>query len=172
MLWNFFSVYGLACYCDILGTIGGSTDCDLYSGQCCCKRYVTGKHCDRCQVSVFIFTLLFWYFEASSCNVWQKFDLSLLLYILKKWLRKLEQLRYLCIFQFWVLITTTNYQSYIFLNNTLFLWLFNPLGCDFTRWGIKSYRMVYPLRFGGIFYFMTPAWIWISDLEVVYNATR
>ncbi|XP_055351401.1 laminin subunit beta-1-like [Paramacrobiotus metropolitanus] len=37
----------LACSCNLLGTIG-NTGCDKVTGQCTCKRFVTGENCDQC----------------------------------------------------------------------------------------------------------------------------
>ena len=75
------------------------------------------------------------------------------------WLRKLEKLLYLCISWFWILLMASDYQLYMYLNSTLFLQLFYSSGSDFTWWGIKSYKMVYPpdSLVWGIVYFVTPA---------------
>lgn len=35
------------CTCNILGTINNS-GCNFYSGECTCKRLVTGKDCNQC----------------------------------------------------------------------------------------------------------------------------
>lgn len=36
-----------ACSCNILGTIGNS-GCNIYTGECTCKRLVTGRDCNQC----------------------------------------------------------------------------------------------------------------------------
>ena len=36
------------CLCDTLGTLGGSTTCDMDNGQCMCKQNVAGRNCSRC----------------------------------------------------------------------------------------------------------------------------
>ena len=36
------------CLCDTLGTISGSGNCDMLSGQCTCKLNVVGRNCSRC----------------------------------------------------------------------------------------------------------------------------
>ncbi|KAI0216831.1 hypothetical protein LSAT2_031208 [Lamellibrachia satsuma] len=36
------------CNCDVRGVIDGSVECNEIGGQCACKRYVTGRRCDRC----------------------------------------------------------------------------------------------------------------------------
>ncbi|XP_077370920.1 laminin subunit beta-2 isoform X1 [Festucalex cinctus] len=36
------------CLCDHRGTVAGSTQCDPVSGDCFCKRLVTGRSCDQC----------------------------------------------------------------------------------------------------------------------------
>ncbi|XP_061636801.1 laminin subunit beta-2 isoform X1 [Phyllopteryx taeniolatus] len=36
------------CRCDPRGTVAGSTQCDPVSGDCFCKRLVTGRSCDQC----------------------------------------------------------------------------------------------------------------------------
>ncbi|XP_054633682.1 laminin subunit beta-2 isoform X1 [Dunckerocampus dactyliophorus] len=36
------------CRCDHRGTVAGSTQCDPVSGDCFCKRLVTGRSCDQC----------------------------------------------------------------------------------------------------------------------------
>ena len=40
----------IACTCDTLGT-EGNRGCDKGTGNCICKRFVTGRNCDRCYVS-------------------------------------------------------------------------------------------------------------------------
>ena len=39
-----------ACWCDNRGTVSGSSQCDPISGDCFCKRLVTGRSCDQCLV--------------------------------------------------------------------------------------------------------------------------
>uniref|UniRef100_A0A3Q2YST7 Laminin, beta 2 (laminin S) n=1 Tax=Hippocampus comes TaxID=109280 RepID=A0A3Q2YST7_HIPCM len=39
---------GCQCRCDHRGTVAGSTQCDAVSGDCFCKRLVTGRSCDQC----------------------------------------------------------------------------------------------------------------------------
>uniref|UniRef100_A0A7N8YIP4 Laminin, beta 2 (laminin S) n=1 Tax=Mastacembelus armatus TaxID=205130 RepID=A0A7N8YIP4_9TELE len=36
------------CRCDPRGTVSGSSQCDPVSGDCFCKRLVTGRSCDQC----------------------------------------------------------------------------------------------------------------------------
>uniref|UniRef100_A0AAQ6A8Y0 Laminin, beta 2 (laminin S) n=1 Tax=Amphiprion ocellaris TaxID=80972 RepID=A0AAQ6A8Y0_AMPOC len=36
------------CQCDHRGTVSGSSQCDPVSGDCFCKRLVTGRSCDQC----------------------------------------------------------------------------------------------------------------------------
>uniref|UniRef100_A0A665X2E4 Laminin subunit beta-2-like n=1 Tax=Echeneis naucrates TaxID=173247 RepID=A0A665X2E4_ECHNA len=36
------------CWCDNRGTVSGSSQCDPVSGDCFCKRLVTGRSCDQC----------------------------------------------------------------------------------------------------------------------------
>uniref|UniRef100_A0A3Q2W4S7 Laminin, beta 2 (laminin S) n=1 Tax=Haplochromis burtoni TaxID=8153 RepID=A0A3Q2W4S7_HAPBU len=36
------------CQCDPRGTVSGSSQCDPVSGDCFCKRLVTGRSCDQC----------------------------------------------------------------------------------------------------------------------------
>uniref|UniRef100_A0A3P9JI64 Laminin subunit beta 2 n=1 Tax=Oryzias latipes TaxID=8090 RepID=A0A3P9JI64_ORYLA len=36
------------CRCDRRGTVSGSSQCDPVSGDCFCKRLVTGRSCDQC----------------------------------------------------------------------------------------------------------------------------
>uniref|UniRef100_A0A671WND1 Laminin subunit beta-2 n=1 Tax=Sparus aurata TaxID=8175 RepID=A0A671WND1_SPAAU len=36
------------CRCDHRGTVSGSSQCDPVSGDCFCKRLVTGRSCDQC----------------------------------------------------------------------------------------------------------------------------
>uniref|UniRef100_A0A4W6G354 Laminin, beta 2 (laminin S) n=1 Tax=Lates calcarifer TaxID=8187 RepID=A0A4W6G354_LATCA len=36
------------CWCDHRGTVSGSSQCDPVSGDCFCKRLVTGRSCDQC----------------------------------------------------------------------------------------------------------------------------
>ncbi|XP_072507510.1 laminin subunit beta-2-like isoform X3 [Notamacropus eugenii] len=38
----------LSCRCDPRGTVPGDTPCDSNSGDCYCKRFVTGQNCDQC----------------------------------------------------------------------------------------------------------------------------
>uniref|UniRef100_A0A4X2LIV4 Laminin subunit beta 2 n=1 Tax=Vombatus ursinus TaxID=29139 RepID=A0A4X2LIV4_VOMUR len=38
----------LSCRCDPRGTVPGDTPCDSISGDCYCKRFVTGQNCDQC----------------------------------------------------------------------------------------------------------------------------
>uniref|UniRef100_A0A669EIH6 Laminin, beta 2 (laminin S) n=1 Tax=Oreochromis niloticus TaxID=8128 RepID=A0A669EIH6_ORENI len=38
------------CQCDPRGTVSGSSQCDPVSGDCFCKRLVTGRSCDQCLV--------------------------------------------------------------------------------------------------------------------------
>lgn len=40
-----------ACNCDPRGIIVMGTPCDQISGDCACKRYVTGRYCNQCLVS-------------------------------------------------------------------------------------------------------------------------
>ncbi|KAH9524886.1 hypothetical protein Btru_028172 [Bulinus truncatus] len=55
------------CNCSILGTVNQSMSCNTTSGQCLCKRFVEGLHCDSCKSG-------FYYLEAAniqgcmSCN--------------------------------------------------------------------------------------------------------
>lgn len=39
------------CQCDPRGTVAEGSRCDPVSGECFCKRLVTGRNCDRCLVS-------------------------------------------------------------------------------------------------------------------------
>lgn len=39
-----------ACQCNRLGSVLGKSQCDPVSGDCFCKRLVTGRHCDTCLV--------------------------------------------------------------------------------------------------------------------------
>jgi len=81
-------------------------------------------------------------------------------------LENLEQLLYLCICWFWILITASNYQLsihqsihnyqlYTILNSTFLPVTFGLSGCDFTQWGD---RMIYSSGYSssGILYFVTP----------------
>ncbi|KAM4721277.1 laminin subunit beta-1-like [Rhinophrynus dorsalis] len=36
------------CRCDPRGIVGGNTPCDQISGDCYCKRFVTGRFCNQC----------------------------------------------------------------------------------------------------------------------------
>ncbi|XP_078470535.1 laminin subunit beta-2-like isoform X1 [Lampetra planeri] len=36
------------CHCNPLGTVGGAAACDAVTGECYCKRLVTGRSCDQC----------------------------------------------------------------------------------------------------------------------------
>ncbi|XP_075930347.1 laminin subunit beta-2-like isoform X3 [Petromyzon marinus] len=36
------------CHCNPLGTVGGAAACDAITGDCYCKRLVTGRSCDQC----------------------------------------------------------------------------------------------------------------------------
>lgn len=48
--WNFtaFNPDGCeACSCNTLGTIDNQ-GCNVVTGECTCKRYVIGRHCDQC----------------------------------------------------------------------------------------------------------------------------
>ncbi|XP_044532768.1 laminin subunit beta-2-like [Gracilinanus agilis] len=38
----------LSCRCDPRGTVPGDTPCDPISGDCYCKRFVTGQNCHQC----------------------------------------------------------------------------------------------------------------------------
>jgi len=42
-------IYGffLACTCHLLGTVGNA-GCNMMTGECTCKRYVTGRDCNEC----------------------------------------------------------------------------------------------------------------------------
>lgn len=40
-----------ACNCDPRGIIVMEAPCDQISGDCSCKRYVTGRYCNQCLVS-------------------------------------------------------------------------------------------------------------------------
>lgn len=40
-----------ACNCDPRGIITMGAPCDQISGDCSCKRYVTGRYCNQCLVS-------------------------------------------------------------------------------------------------------------------------
>lgn len=42
-----------ACSCSNVGTVG-NYGCDKITGLCRCKRFVTGRNCDECYVSVLI----------------------------------------------------------------------------------------------------------------------
>lgn len=44
------SPHSAACRCDHRGTVSGSSQCDPVSGDCFCKRLVTGRSCDQCLV--------------------------------------------------------------------------------------------------------------------------
>ncbi|KAM4770863.1 usherin [Rhinophrynus dorsalis] len=44
------------CNCDISGTINSSQFCDKSSGQCLCKAFVTGQHCNICMPQMFNLT--------------------------------------------------------------------------------------------------------------------
>lgn len=52
-----------ACRCDHRGTVSGSSQCDPVSGDCFCKRLVTGRSCDQCLVrqckNTFCFVFMF-----------------------------------------------------------------------------------------------------------------
>ena len=39
------------CRCDPRGTVADGSQCDAVSGDCLCKRLVTGRSCDQCLVS-------------------------------------------------------------------------------------------------------------------------
>ena len=39
------------CQCDPRGTVPDGSQCDPLSGECLCKRLVTGRSCDQCLVS-------------------------------------------------------------------------------------------------------------------------
>uniref|UniRef100_A0A8C4QXA4 Laminin, beta 2 (laminin S) n=1 Tax=Eptatretus burgeri TaxID=7764 RepID=A0A8C4QXA4_EPTBU len=43
----FLSLY-IACHCNQLGTVGSGDVCDQTTGDCFCKRFVTGQKCDQC----------------------------------------------------------------------------------------------------------------------------
>lgn len=48
--WNFTSENPDGCEpctCNILGTVN-NLGCNVYTGECTCKRFVTGKDCDQC----------------------------------------------------------------------------------------------------------------------------
>ena len=47
---HFYHPFYAACTCDTLGT-EGNRGCDKGTGNCICKRFVTGRNCDRCYVS-------------------------------------------------------------------------------------------------------------------------
>lgn len=40
------------CTCNTLGTLGNS-GCNVYTGECTCKRLVTGKDCNQCQLETY-----------------------------------------------------------------------------------------------------------------------
>uniref|UniRef100_A0A3P8UVT8 Laminin, beta 2-like n=1 Tax=Cynoglossus semilaevis TaxID=244447 RepID=A0A3P8UVT8_CYNSE len=42
------NLQGCQCWCDNRGTVSGSSQCDPVSGDCFCKRLVTGRSCDKC----------------------------------------------------------------------------------------------------------------------------
>lgn len=47
----FVCVSPSACNCDPRGIIMMGAPCDQISGDCSCKRYVTGRYCNQCLVS-------------------------------------------------------------------------------------------------------------------------
>lgn len=47
----FLCLYSSACNCDPRGIIVIGAPCDQISGDCSCKRYVTGRYCNQCLVS-------------------------------------------------------------------------------------------------------------------------
>ena len=42
--------FSTECDCDPFGTLE-NYECDRYTGDCICKRFVTGQRCDACMVS-------------------------------------------------------------------------------------------------------------------------
>jgi len=55
-------MHGSACVCSEcgcyqLGTVGNA-GCDKQSGECRCKRYVTGRQCNECMACHFTYSLL------------------------------------------------------------------------------------------------------------------
>uniref|UniRef100_A0A5F8GWU8 Laminin subunit beta 2 n=1 Tax=Monodelphis domestica TaxID=13616 RepID=A0A5F8GWU8_MONDO len=51
----------LSCRCDPRGTVPGDTPCDPISGDCYCKRFVTGQNCHQCLVSSYLDLRLFFH---------------------------------------------------------------------------------------------------------------
>ena len=82
ILWCFLLI--VACTCNTLGTVG-NYGCDKRTGECRCKRYVTGRMCGECHVCMHArnttFNQFFLYFDGTS---WQ-ISLHTLALLIKRW---------------------------------------------------------------------------------------